>query len=530
MKELADRLLQKITSAGNWPLEDEAKVHQRIRTWRAIRESDRAKIKDMCGWPRTGRELHLDPLSERIAEAWATFLYGVDPTVEAANARDDATLENLLRALRLGSELARGVDIAVSEGESWIRGYVDLRAADWPLFEFRTRDDVIPLWQGRRLLAAALVDELEDGAGGRGSNQHTVWRHLEVHTDGRLENLLFRGTKDSLGQLRPLTDHPETTDLVDVWDHELPGKLLERVPNKLGRDPRLGRSDYSGIKDELLSLNEACTIGHENMRLTAKRRVVVPPGTIQPRRPADGSDLVDRGDGVLVPAAAPTGATWDAGEDVLVADPLDREMGRESSPFKVLEYSFDAAALIAWQRHVAELALTRIGLTPAWLGIRTEEAWGMAATGTAQRMKLVPTTMAGNLRGREWDDIVPRMLGMLQMLDAMPTNRGGFGRTWAEPAVPPSVERRDALPNDPTEEDARHATNVGAKIESRRTAISEMHPDWSDDQVDEELTAITEDTPAPPPIVMGTGLGGTPPAPPASKPPAKPPASPPVPA
>lgn len=507
MKELADRLLTRIVRAGKWPPEGESKVHKHLRTWRAIRESDRAKIKVIQGWPLTGRELHIDPLAERIAEAWATYLYGTNPTFEAPNESDQEALEALVEASELPSELFRGVDICASEGETWWRAYVDLRAADYPLLEFRTRDDVVPLWQGRKLLAVAVVDCLEEG-GGRGSNQHTVWRHLEVHTDGRLENVLYRGTKETLGVLRPLTDHPETRDLIDVWQHDLPGKLAGRLPYKLGRDPRLGRSAFHSSRDYLLTLNEAATIGAENLRLTAKRRVVVPAGSVTPRaRPQGlGGDLIDRGDGHLVPASGEW-AGFDAGEDVLIADPLDREMGRESQPFKVLEYSFDADALIAYQRFLAESALTRGGLTPEWLGIPTEISWGTAATGTALRMRLVPTTMAGQIIARPWDTQVPRIMATLALLDQLPSARGGFGRPWTD-VTPPSVERHDAIPPDPTEDDARHNANVAAKTESRYEAIRARHPDWDDKQITVELDRIDKDTPAPPPITIGGGFGG----------------------
>ncbi len=113
------------------------------------------------------------------------------------------------------------------------------------------------------------------------------------------------------------------------------------------------RSRYHAITDQLLDLNESHTIGSANMRLTAKKRVVVPPTALQPtaRRP----DTIDNGDGTR---SAPPSATFDAGEDVLVADQLDKELGRESNPFQVLEYTFDAEPLIAWQRNTIEVGTT----------------------------------------------------------------------------------------------------------------------------------------------------------------------------
>lgn len=503
MKALADQLLKRIArSGGRWPLPEEGKIAKTLATWQAFRESDREKLMAAASWPKD-RRYHLDPLPERIAESWATFLWGEDPQVEPAGGdADSGLLEGMLESMELAAELARGTDMAVAEGEVWLRNFVDLRAADYPLLEARSRTDIIPLWQGRRLLAAAVVDEL--GGGGRGSNQHTVWRHLEVHTVGRVENVLYRGTSRQLGQLQPLTAHDETRDLVDVWDHELPYALLERVPYQLGRDPRLGRSAYARIKDQLLDLNEASTVGAENMRLTAKRRVVVPASAIRPR-PTDGpgsQDLVDRGDGVMVPAR--NSAQFDAGEDVLVADPLDRELGRDSQPFRVLEYSFDAEALIRYQESVANTAVTRIGMTPEWLGLPSEQGWGMAATGTALRLRLTPTSAAGGLIARPWDKAVPRRLHAAILLDQLGGNRGGFGRSWSK-AEPPAVERGAAIPRDDVEDDRRHADNVTAGIESVEQSIRERHPDWDEEQVDDELDRIREDRRSSAPALFTTG-------------------------
>ncbi len=82
------------------------------------------------------------------------------------------------------------------------------------------------------------------------------------------------------------------------------------------------------------------------------------------------------------------------------------------------------------------------------------------------------------------------MLTLAQQLDAMPEERGGFGRPWQQAAEPPVIERGDPLPTDETEETGRHTMAVGAEIESRYNAIKELHHDWSDEQINEELDRI----------------------------------------
>lgn len=496
MKALADQLIRQLQRGGRWPLQAEAKVHKRIRTWQAFRESDRDALKAIADWPTTGREYKIDPLPELISDAWARHLFGAPPTIAPADERDKEHLDGLLEASDYAAELYRGEDICASEGETWWRILADPASSDRPLIEYHSRASVLPLWIGpRKLGAVAFVFQLEGN--GLGGNRDSRWRHFEIHTDGRVENVLFRGTKGTLGQLVPLAQHAETRALLDVWNHGLPGKLAGRVPNKVGRDPRVGQSEYHGIRDLLLDLNEATTIGAENMRLTAKKRAVVPLSALQRRR---GNVVAgeDNGDGTI----AQREVGFDAGEDVLVANPLDNELGRGQQPFQVLEYSFDAEALIAYENHTAEKALLRIGITPQWVGIRGDSGEGYAATGTALRLRLVPTTLAGDGKYRPWGDAIPHQLWMAMLVDQLSIEEGGYGRSYVK-LERPSIERGEPVPVDDVEQATLHQVRGSAGIESRRTAIKADHPDWDDDRVNEELEDIRQDRQASARSILG---------------------------
>ena len=168
------------------------------------------------------------------------------------------------------------------------------------------------------------------------------------------------------------------------------------------------------------------------------------------------------------------------------------ELGKAVDQYKVLEYSFDAAALIAYRRDTEQKALTRASLSPVYVG--TEDATGAAPTGVALRTKLIPTASAGKGKGRVWVSEGTKMLTAAQMLDALPIEEGGFGRTWANNGTDaPSFELADSLPRDEVEEASTRATAVQARIKSTRQAIIEEHEDWSKEQVDDELKAIRED-------------------------------------
>jgi hypothetical protein len=315
--------------------------------------------------------------------------------------------------------------------------------------------------------------------------------------------VLFKGSRGRIGQTVPLETRPDLEELAtalgasngkgQVWDHGLP-MLMGRIVNRRGRDVTLGVSDYDLIFDQLLDLNEATTIAGENVRLTAKRRVVVPEEAVQPAAP----ELVDNGDGLLVPAPfSLERPIFDAGEDVLTVSRLDRELGAGSSaPFTVLEYTYDALPLIAHKRDIVETATTRVGLTPQYLGVVADQGDGFAASGTALRLRLIPTTRGGRGKARPWDSDYPRILSLMARLDALSEEQGGFGRSWRDAVTPPAVERGNPLPHDEVEDAGVESTLVAAGVRSVKTSVKAQHPDWTGAQVDEEVAAIKADRPA----------------------------------
>lgn len=502
-----EELLDLLVDGASWPPRRFARRIEHVRLMRALLETDREALKVIADWP-ADRNYKVDGLPSLIADAWADHLWGEDPDIRPA---DDADEEELTRILEgngdLVGDLHHAERIVSGEGEAWGRIYRDDDVADVPLLEWHEADVVFPLYIGGRLMAAALLTELERTS----PRSPVVWRHFEIHAEGVVEHVLFKGTRGRIGKTVPLTEHQETAPLASwlriedneraVWTHGLP-MLMFRITNGRKRVKRLGNigvSDFYSILDDLLDLNEAKTIAGENVRLTAKRRVVVPEDAVN----ASSPELVDRGDGTF--NVAPR-HKFDAGEDVLTVPALDAELGRSApSPFTVLEYSFDAEPLLAHKRDLVESAVTRAGLTPQAIGVVTGQGDGYAVSGTALRLRLIPQTRAGRGKARPWDDTLPVALSLLQQVDALPTDDGGFGRAsdWTDPAGIPSVERANALPRDEVEEATVEATLVGAGVRSIRSSVEAQHPDWTDAQVDDEVQAIKDERPA-----AGSLLGG----------------------
>lgn len=487
-REHADQLLAQLEGTTKWPPPWEC-AWKDTRLWQALREADDNYLRRYVRWDTAEnrqRQYIVDPMPSKISWTFAELVFGDDPTFTAGTTADQARLDEFVEENQMPSELQSAEDICSSEGEVWWRILVDPMQAPVPIVEWHSRLAVLPMFRGRHLLAAALVSTYRP-PNARDQDKR-LYRYFEIHADEVVYNVLFLGEKDKVGKRVALDDLQQTADLQDVWDHGL-GMLCGRILNKRGRDPKRGVSDYAGVKDYLLALNETATIGQENARLTLKKRVVVPDSYLDVR------------------------GNFPAGADVLIAPTTDRDPDRPDQGLAQVEWSFDASAFIAYKEDLERTILGRVGLARQLVDAGNPTPDGRA-TGTALRLRLIPSMLETADKGRFWDDALPDIFTKAQMVDALPEERGGFAGQWSSPGQAPTIERSGSLPEDETEEATRHSTLVTAEIESRKTAIQELHPDWDETQVTAEIDQITTEAksflpsvmPPPPPGGDGSPL------------------------
>lgn len=471
MADPVETLIAELRTADSWPIPRERAVHEIVARRRALRRCDRREIARMMRWDERPaddgqpRPLLVDPLPRLICRAFADFLFGEDLDINPPEGIPEDQFRRLAEVNELGAGLHRAERVCVSEGEVWAVAHINPEIADMPLLEWRSRLEVVPLFYGALPVAAAFVAERRREVAENGSE--VVWRHVEVHGRGKVCNLLFRGSSASLGDEVPLDRLADTTGLRPEWEHGLPVMLAWRIVNDIDDDPTLGEGDLEQVQDQLFALNEALTIASENARLTGKDRII-----------ASGAVTRD--------------GTFNSGVEVLITQAESSTLGADGDarPLAVIEKSYDAEPL--W-RHIAELvnvAMGRVGLVPQFRG----EYAGHAESGTAIRLRFLPTDNAARAKARPWDALLPRIIDSLLRVAALPADQGGFGIPYDPPEGElPAVERGDVLPIDKGERVTVNATAVHAGIRSRRSAIRDLHPDWSDEQVDEERATILEE-------------------------------------
>jgi hypothetical protein len=242
--------------------------------------------------------------------------------------------------------------------------------------------------------------------------------------------------------------------------------LIVRIVNRIGSSYHLGESDYDGLENLFLAVNEGLTITQQNLRLTGAKRLMVD------RNYLDKQGRLQLSDDVYVYGSSGLKTLGD---------------GPSSKPFEAIEYSFEAAELVRWIDWMLDHTLTAAGISPASVG---RGDLGGSLSGTALRLRMSHTLSEISGKGRLWDAGVSELLRLAQIIDAKPVAQGGFGKAYSDAEATPRVERGDGLPEDPREDAQVLAQLSGAEAVSTEEKVRILHPTWDDMRVADEVSRI----------------------------------------
>jgi hypothetical protein len=151
-----------------------------------------------------------------------------------------------------------------------------------------------------------------------------------------------------------------------------------------------------------------------------------------------------------------------------------------------------AADHIDYVDHIRAMIVQHAGYSSATWGIGEE---GRTDSGTALQLRQARTLLTRAGKERMATDTIARALGAaLAWYD-----RDGADGVKVKEYIP-DIALGIGLPSDPKEKAEELSTRKTAGIVSLRQAVREQHPDWSEDQVDEEVDLIEGDTALPPMI------------------------------
>ncbi|MFG2970799.1 hypothetical protein ACGFZS_46775 [Streptomyces sp. NPDC048288] len=248
-------------------------------------------------------KLHV-PLAGDIAELSANLLWADVPsvTVDTDSAKDTevakSTTDQIKRYLddRGHATMREGTEKASALSGVYVRVVWDKTLRPRPWWDVLGPDAVVPEWKWGILTAATVWTVLESPTGGS-----EVWRLLERHEPGTIEYGLYRGDADTLGMSMGLADHPDTeylvarvdaqgrmaTDVDRLLVHYLPNIRPQRMWDHIPDAEPFGRSDFAGIEPLMGSLDEAWTSWMRDLRL-GKARIMLPQSMLETDGPGKG--------------------------------------------------------------------------------------------------------------------------------------------------------------------------------------------------------------------------------------------------
>lgn len=441
------------------------KPAERRRLW------GRRSVEHTAG--RRDHRLHV-PLPGDIASTSADLLFADMPTIRVTNTTAQDRLDVLLDEGRVQETLLGAAEQAAALGGVFLRVTWDRDLIDRPLLTVMQPDGALPEFRFGMLRAVTFWRELS------GSNEQTVWRHFERHEPGHIVNALYQGTPDNVGRLVPLTEHPDTRDLIsslgpdgvsiatgirDLTAAYVPNML----PNRLHRASPIGRSDYDAPLHGLFdSLDETWTSWMRDIRL-ARARLIVPDGYLHDDGPGKG-------------------ATFD--EDREVYQTL-KMPPNEGSPITLAQFAIRVEEHQRTTEALARQAAQSAGYSAQSFGLHGD---GEAITATEsdsrdQRSMVTRKKKTGYCRHPLAD-----MLHVMQQLDV-----SMFGGRYTPER--PTVEFGDGVAESPESTATTVELLARAGAVSTATKVKIVHPEWDDTAVNAEVAAIIRETgePAPDP-------------------------------
>jgi len=421
-------------------------------------------------------KIHI-PLAGDLAALAAGFLFSDSPIVKHANEKTNDRLQEIMSLCGLYQKLLQAAELQAVYGGVFVKWNWDTTRAPYPLFRVVPADAGLPYYANGiltsiRFWSVARVDEDNGGA---------VWRTEETYTpDGRILTRLLRGSVESLGTAEPLNAIPETADIQPEANSGT-GMLLAtyvpaRLPNRLRPYAPYGRSDFDGLRSLFSALDEAYSSMIRDIKL-GKTQVIVPAEYLRQKK-----RMFEAIDQAAETQQQPQFAFAKSDEVFVALDYTpDAPQGKDIVPFQPLIRAEEHLKTI---EDIVRRIVTLAGYAPQSAGLDIE---GRAESGTALNVRERRSMQTAETKKTYWWHALMDMMRAGLALDKALFTRGlaldgDLAVEFADNTQPDMQTLADTL--DKLERAGAVSTDTKVRL---------LHPDWEDDQVEEEIERIQEE-------------------------------------
>lgn len=416
------------------------------------------------------------PLAGDISSMSADLIFAKRPRFDTTEITCASTAQWLEACFSddLHATLLEAGEVCSALGGVYLRTVWDPDIAPGPFIDVIAADAAVPEFRYGKLTSVTFWRVLhQDG--------DEIHRHLENHDlqTNTIFHAVYIGDTDALGTIASFDDYPELAPIAAQLDTDhaiyfpdLPGDastvtyVPNMRPNRIWREvydaSALGRSDYAGIEGIMDSVDETYSSWIREIRL-AKARLLVPHQYLENIGPGKG-------------------AVFDPEREVLV--PLN-SLANTADHSQITPNQFS----IRWQEYQQTMqqgvndALRGAGYSPQTFGDAPTAA--MTATEIEQRERRTLLTRAKKLN--YWRPALADVVYSLMCIE-----RSLFGRRDLEPVRPDIIWPEAVMPA-MTELGQTALALSTAEAASKETLVQMLHPDWTPDQVDEEVQRLRDE-------------------------------------
>lgn len=411
------------------------------------------------------------------------------PETDAAQRR----LDDVLALCGFDNLLLAAAEISSALGSTGLRIAYDKAGPinDRPIISRVNADATMPVYRWGQLVGVMFWQVVRIARGG------VVWRHIELHTGGKVLHGLYKGTGDNLGERRVLDEDPATAHLAPLVDKDGAVTILagggttavsipNMLPDPLDLDNNAGRSDFTPAVMSLFdAIDRAFTQMMDAME-DAKSRLLI-----------DRSLLSNKGAG--------KGQEFDQNQRIftrVTLPPAERETG--TMPIEKVQFEMHVAEYLQGIDWLVRQAVEKAGFNARGNG--GEGGRDITATEVNSDNSLSRGTR--DVKTRYWQPALQALLTSLLAVDVQqfaPVDRETGIRVEAWPVT---VTFPDA--SQPTK---LELANIAKALKEAGAAsvyelVATVNPDWTDAQVAIEVERILTQAAVVDPVTFGLGGAG----------------------
>lgn len=416
------------------------------------------------------------PLAGDIATFSADILFSEAPkfTIAEAHERDEnqelrkneratkaeARLLEIVNKGGVVNRLLEAGETSSALGGVYLKPTWDRDLADFPILTIAQPDNAIPVFK-YGFLSNVIFHKVVKQTGSE------IIRLLENYTTGYIESGLYIGDQWTIGRRVPLNYLEETANINPMLQTQIPTILTRYIPNKRPhkrfRGTNLGMSDLQGLETLMDALDLTMTSWMRDIVL-GRARLHVGDGMLK----TDGNG----------------GATFDAGSEIYVELDIDPTMlGDGKSAITATQFAIRTEEHYKTANELATKILHMAGFAPQSFGFNMD---GNIST-ESHEIRERKTLITKQKKERFFKDGLEDVLHMMLQIDNIHLGHD------TPTEFRPSVEFADTIGQDIGAVAKTVQMLQTARSASIQIRVEMLHPDWTREQVAEEVNRIREE-------------------------------------